>query len=79
VSAKTIFNAMQHSIRLLYLNDIQAYLRRLERKLAVAGTKRTAEDAMDDMGHLHLVLAVNKGAKKSVGLLETPSKTQAKP
>ena len=33
-----------------------AYLRRLELKLAAAGIKRTAEDIMDDMRHLHSVL-----------------------
>jgi transposase len=54
-----------------------AYLRRLELKLAAAGIKRTAEDVMDDMRHLHSVLTVGKGARKPVRRLETPSKTQA--
>jgi len=54
-----------------------AYLRRLELELAAAGIKRTAEDVMDDMRHLHSVLTVNKGARKPVRRLETPSKTQA--
>jgi transposase len=54
-----------------------AYLRRLELKLAAGGIKRTAEDVMDDMRHLHSVLTVNKGARKPVRRLETPSKTQA--
>jgi transposase len=52
------------------------YLRRLELKLAAAGIKRTTEDVMDDMRHLHSVLTVNKGARKPVRRLETPSKTQ---
>ena len=52
-------------------------LRRLELKLAAAGIKRTAEDVMDDMRDLHSVLTLNKGAKKPVRRLETPSKTQA--
>jgi transposase len=54
-----------------------AYLRRLELKLAAAGIKRTAEEVMDDMRHLHSVLTVGKGARKPVRRLETPSKTQA--
>jgi len=54
-----------------------AYLRRLELKLAAAGIKRTAEDVMDDMRHLHSVITVAKGARKPVRRLETPSKTQA--
>jgi transposase len=54
-----------------------AYLRRLELKLAAAGIKRTAEDVMDDMRHLHSVLTVRKGSRKPVRRLETPSKTQA--
>jgi len=54
-----------------------AYLRRLELKLAGAGIKRTAEDVMDDMRHLHSVLTVNKGARKPVRRIETPSKTQS--
>ncbi|MBW2064805.1 MAG: hypothetical protein JRJ03_07685 [Deltaproteobacteria bacterium] len=54
-----------------------AYLRRLELKLAEAGIKRTAEDVMDDMRHLHSVLTLVKSARKPVRRLETPSKTQA--
>ena len=54
-----------------------AYLRRLELKLTACGIKRTAEDVMDDMRHLHCVLTVSKGARKPVRRLETPSKTQA--
>jgi len=53
------------------------YLRRLEIKLASAGVKRTAEDVMDDMRHLHSVLTLNKGARKPVRRLETPTKTQS--
>ena len=53
------------------------YLRRIELKLKGAGIKRTAEDVMDDMRHLHSVLTVRKGARKPARRLETPSKTQA--
>jgi transposase len=54
-----------------------SYLRRLELKLGAAGVKRTAEDVMYDMRHLHSVLSVRKGARKPLRRLETPSKTQA--
>lgn len=53
------------------------YLRRLEIKLASAGINRTAEDVMDDMQHLHSVLTLNKGARKPIRRLETPTKTQS--
>ena len=53
------------------------YLRRIELKLKASGIKRTAEDVMDDMRHLHSVLTVRKGARKPTRRLETPSKTQA--
>jgi len=53
------------------------YLRRLELKLSSAGTSRTAEDVMDDMQHLHSVLTLNKGSRKPVRRLETPTKTQS--
>ena len=53
------------------------YLRRIELKMAGAGLKRTAEDVMDDMRHLHYVLALRKGTRKPDRRLETPSKTQA--
>jgi transposase len=53
------------------------YLRRLELKLASAGINRTAEDVMDDMQHLHSVLTLNKGARKPIRRLETPTKTQS--
>ena len=53
------------------------YLRRLELKLTACGIKRSAEDVMDDMRHLHSVLTVSKGSRKPIRRLETPSKTQA--
>jgi transposase len=53
------------------------YLRRLELKLASAGISRTAEDVMDDMQHLHSVLSLNKGSRKPIRRLETPTKTQS--
>jgi transposase len=52
-------------------------LRRIELKMNAAGLKRSAEDIMDDMRHLHDVLALKKGARKPDRRLETPSKTQA--
>jgi transposase len=53
------------------------YLRRLELKMASAGINRTAEDVIDDMQHLHSVLTLNKGARKPIRRLETPTKTQS--
>ena len=53
------------------------YLRLIEQRLAARGIKRTAEDVMDDMRHLHSVLSVSKGTRKPTRRLETPSKTQA--
>jgi len=53
------------------------YLRRLELKLASAGINRTAEDVIDDMQHLHSVLTLNKGSRKPIRRLETPTKTQS--
>lgn len=53
------------------------YLRRLELKLSSSGINRSAEDVMDDMKHLHSVLTLNKGSKKPVRHLETPTKTQS--
>jgi hypothetical protein len=53
------------------------YLRRIELKMAAAGIKRTAQDIMDDMRHLHDVLTLTKGTRKPGRRLETPSKTQA--
>jgi len=53
------------------------YLRRLELKLATSGIHRTANDVMDDMRHLHSVLAMPALARKPRRRLETPTKTQA--
>ena len=53
------------------------YLRRIELKLKSAGINRTAENVMDDMKHLHSILTLQKGARKYIRRLETPSKTQA--
>jgi transposase len=53
------------------------YLRLIELRLAARGIKRTAEDVMEDMRHLHSVLSLSKGARKPTRRLETPSKTQA--
>ncbi len=53
------------------------YLRRLELKLTSVGINRTAEDVMDDMKHLHSVLTLNKGSRKPIRRLETPTKTQS--
>lgn len=52
------------------------YLRRLELKLAAAGIKRSAQEVMDDMKHLHSVLTLHKGLKNPVRRMETPTKTQ---
>lgn len=53
------------------------YLRRLELKLTACGIKRSAEDVMDDMRHLHSVLTVKEESRKPERRLETPSETQA--
>lgn len=52
------------------------YLRLIELKVATVGIKRTANDIMEDMRHLHYVLSIRKGARKPDRRLETPSKTQ---
>ena len=39
------------------------YLRRIELKLHAAGQKRSIEDVMDEMRHLHYVLSVKKGSR----------------
>jgi transposase len=52
------------------------YLRRIELKMAAAGRKRSIEEVMDDMRHLHYVLRVKKGSRTPERRLETPSKTQ---
>jgi transposase len=53
------------------------YLRRIELKMAAAGRKRSVEEVMDEMRHLHYVLSVQKGRRKPARRLETPSKTQS--
>jgi transposase len=53
------------------------YLRRIELKMAAAGRKRSIEEVMDDMRHLHYVLSVKKGSRTPERRLETPSKTQS--
>jgi transposase len=53
------------------------YLRRIELKMAAAGRKRSVEEVMDDMRHLHYVLRVKKGGRTPERRLETPSKTQS--
>jgi len=45
-------------------------------KLANVGVKRSAEDIMLDMCHLHSVLSLPKGRGKAIHRIETPSKTQ---
>ena len=52
------------------------YLRLIEMKLAGIDVKRSAEEIMDDMQHLHSVLSLPKGSRKPIRRLETPSKTQ---
>ena len=52
------------------------YLRRIELKLKLAGINRTAENVMDDMKYLHLILTLKKGAREYTRRLETSSKTQ---
>jgi len=53
------------------------YLRRIELKMAAAGRKRSIEEVMDDMRHLHYVLRVKKGSRTPERRLGTPSKTQS--
>ena len=53
------------------------YLRILELKLEKKGIKRTAEDVMEDMSHLHSVLTMTDGRHKPRRRIETPTKTQA--
>jgi len=52
------------------------YLRLIEIKVAAAGYRRSAEDIMNDMRHLHSVLSLPKIGKPT-RRLETPSKTQS--
>ena len=53
------------------------YLRRLELRLSEAGIRRSAEDVMQDMQHLHSVLTLTRGSIKPIRRLETPTKTQS--
>jgi len=53
------------------------YLRRIELKMAATGQKRSIEEVMDDMRHLHYVLTVKKGSRTPERRMETPSKTQS--
>ncbi len=53
------------------------YLRRIELRMAAAGRKRSIEEVMDDMRHLHYILRVKKGSRTPERRMETPSKTQS--
>lgn len=53
------------------------YLRRIELRMAANGRKRSIEEIMDDMRHLHYVLSVKRGSRTPERRLETPSKTQS--
>ena len=53
------------------------YLRRIELRMTAAGRKRSIEEIVDDMRHLHCVLSVKKGSRTPERRLETPSKTQS--
>jgi transposase len=53
------------------------YLRRIELKLNAAGVRRTAEDVMQDMHHLHSVLLLKNGGRTADRQIEIPTKTQA--
>ncbi len=79
VAARPIRHWTDSKIRCHLFSCVVAmtYLRRLELKLSAVGIKRTAEDVMDDMRHLHSVLTLSKGSRKLNRRLETPSKTQA--
>jgi transposase len=79
VAARPIRHWTDSKIRCHLFSCVVAltYLRRLELKLSAAGIKRTVEDVMDDMRHLHSVLTLSKGSRKLNRRLETPSKTQA--
>ena len=79
VAARPIRHWTDSKIRCHLFSCVVAltYLRRLELKLSAAGIKRTAEEVMDDMRHLHSVLTLSKGSRKLNRRLETPSKTQA--
>lgn len=53
------------------------YLRRIELRLNAADVRRTAENVMEDMRHLHSVLLLRQGGRKPDRRLEIPTKTQA--
>ncbi len=53
------------------------YLRRIELRLNAQGIRRTVEDVMEDMKHLHSVLMVRDGGRKAERRIEIPTKTQA--
>jgi transposase len=53
------------------------YLQRIVLRLSENGINRMAENAMDDMRHLHSVLTLKNKDRKPARRLETPSKTQA--
>ncbi|MEW6052160.1 MAG: IS1634 family transposase [Nitrospirota bacterium] len=53
------------------------YLRQIELRLNAAGIRRTAEDVMKDMRHLHSVLVMKDGGRKANRQIEIPTKTQA--
>jgi len=79
VAARPIRHWTDSKIRCHLFSCVVAltYLRRIELKLSAVGIRRTAEDVMDDMRHLHSVLTISKGSRKLNRRLETPSKTQA--
>lgn len=52
-------------------------LRRIELKMAAAVQKRSIEEIMDDMRHLHYVLSVKRGSRAPERRLGTPRKTQS--
>jgi len=53
------------------------FLRRIELRLHTVGIHRTAEEVMEDMRHLHSVLMLRQGGRKTDRRLEIPTKTQA--
>jgi hypothetical protein len=44
--------------------------------MAAAGRRRSIEEVMDDMRHLHYVLRIKKGSRTPDRRMETASKTQ---
>ncbi len=45
--------------------------------MTAAGRKRSIEEIVNDMRHLHYVLSVKKGSRTPVRRLENPNKTQS--